>query len=44
MGIMSFIKEAGQKLFGHAETEAVAQQAQAMSSYRVGWAACCCRP
>ena len=29
MGIMSFIKEAGQKLFGHAETEAVAQQAQA---------------
>ena len=29
MGLMSFIKDAGQKLFGHADTEAVAQQAQA---------------
>lgn len=29
MGIMSFIKEAGEKLFGHKETEAAAAQAQA---------------
>ena len=29
MGIMSFIKDAGEKLFGHKETEAAAQQAQA---------------
>ena len=29
MGIISFFKEAGQKLFGHKETEAAAQQAQA---------------
>ena len=29
MGIMSFFKEAGEKLFGHKDTEAAAQQAQA---------------
>ena len=29
MGIMSFIKDAGQKLFGHADPTAAAQQAQA---------------
>jgi nucleoid-associated protein YgaU len=29
MGIMSFIKEAGEKLFGHKQTEAAAQEAQA---------------
>ncbi len=29
MGLMSFFKDAGQKLFGHADTEAAAQQAQA---------------
>ena len=29
MGLMSFIKEAGQKLFGHADPAAAAQQAQA---------------
>ena len=29
MGIMSFIKEAGQKLFGHTDPAAAAQQAQA---------------
>ena len=29
MGIMSFFKEAGEKLFGHKEAEATAQQAQA---------------
>ena len=29
MGIMSFFKDAGQKLFGHADTEAAAAQAQA---------------
>lgn len=29
MGIVSFFKEAGEKLFGHKETEAAAQQAQA---------------
>lgn len=29
MGIMSFFKEAGEKLFGHKDTEATAQQAQA---------------
>ncbi len=29
MGIMSFFKEAGEKLFGHKDAEAVAQQAQA---------------
>ena len=29
MGIMSFIKEAGEKLFGHKETAAAAEQAQA---------------
>jgi hypothetical protein len=29
MGIMSFFKEAGEKLFGHKEAEAAAQQAQA---------------
>ena len=29
MGIISFFKEAGEKLFGHKETEAAAQQAQA---------------
>jgi nucleoid-associated protein YgaU len=29
MSIISFFKEAGQKLFGHKEAEAVAQQAQA---------------
>jgi nucleoid-associated protein YgaU len=28
MGIMSFFKEAGEKLFGHKEAEAAAQQAQ----------------
>lgn len=28
MGIMSFVKEAGEKLFGHKDTEAAAQQAQ----------------
>jgi nucleoid-associated protein YgaU len=29
MGIISFFKEAGEKLFGHKETEAAAQQAKA---------------
>ena len=29
MGIVSFFKEAGQKLFGHKDAEATAQQAQA---------------
>ena len=29
MGIMSFIKEAGEKLFGHKDAEAAAKQAQA---------------
>lgn len=29
MGIMSFFKEAGEKLFGHKDTETAAQQAQA---------------
>ena len=29
MGLMSFIKEAGQKLFGHTDPAAAAQQAQA---------------
>ncbi len=29
MGLMSFIKEAGEKLFGHKDAEAAAQQAQA---------------
>ena len=29
MGIMSFFKEAGEKLFGHKDAEAAAQQAQA---------------
>ena len=29
MGIVSFFKDAGQKLFGHADTEAAAQKAQA---------------
>ena len=29
MGLMSFIKEAGQKLFGHADNQAAVQQAQA---------------
>jgi nucleoid-associated protein YgaU len=29
MGIMSFFKEAGEKLFGHKDTEAAAQRAQA---------------
>jgi nucleoid-associated protein YgaU len=32
MGIVSFFKEAGEKLFGHKETEAAAQQAQAAPS------------
>jgi nucleoid-associated protein YgaU len=32
MGIMSFFKDAGEKLFGHKETEAAAQQAQAAPS------------
>jgi nucleoid-associated protein YgaU len=30
MGIVSFFKEAGEKLFGHKETEAAAQQARAV--------------
>jgi nucleoid-associated protein YgaU len=29
MGIMSFFKDAGEKLFGHKEVESIAQQAQA---------------
>ena len=32
MGLMSFMKEAGQKLFGHKDAEAAAKQAQAAPS------------
>jgi nucleoid-associated protein YgaU len=39
MGIMSFIKDAGEKLFGHKETETAAQQAQAAPDNAVAKAA-----